>query len=35
MIAMRACVTRDAEEWGVYNGSPARKSDAPSHAIDS
>jgi sugar O-acyltransferase (sialic acid O-acetyltransferase NeuD family) len=34
LVAMGACLTRDTEEWGVYKGSPARKGDVPSHAID-
>ncbi len=34
LVAMAACVTRDTEEWGVYKGNPARKSDVPSHALD-
>ena len=34
LIAMGACVTRDTEDWGIYKGNPARKSDLPSHSID-
>jgi sugar O-acyltransferase (sialic acid O-acetyltransferase NeuD family) len=34
-IAMGACLTRDTEEWGVYKGTPARKGETPSHALDS
>jgi sugar O-acyltransferase (sialic acid O-acetyltransferase NeuD family) len=34
LIAMGACVMQDTEEWGVYRGNPARKSELKSHAID-
>ena len=34
LVAMGACVTQDTEPWGVYRGSPAKKSRALSTELD-
>jgi sugar O-acyltransferase (sialic acid O-acetyltransferase NeuD family) len=34
LIAMGACVTKDTEEWGIYKGSPAKKSETSSETLD-
>ena len=34
LVAMAAAIIRDTEPWGVYKGSPARKSDVLSKDLD-
>jgi len=34
LVAMSATITRDTEAWGVYKGSPAKKSEVSSDKID-
>ena len=34
LVAMAAVITRDTEPWGVYKGSPAKKSDVLSKDLD-
>ena len=34
LAAMSACITRDTEPWGVYQGVPAKKGDVPSSDLD-
>lgn len=34
LVAMSACITKDTEPWGVYQGVPAKKGPRPSHELD-
>ena len=35
LIAMATSVSQNTEPWGVYRGNPAKKSEVPSHKLDS